>query len=1156
MRRLVLPFTLALLWALTGAASATAQMLMGDQDLGSYADSNNAGMTQAFHYTATTSGNASDIELYVNSGTTATSVYVGLYSDVSGKPGSLLALGSLRAPQSKTWNDIELDSSATLMQGNPYWIAVLGTGGKLAYLDTAKGSAPSYVNSTKNLSALPQTYSAGAKYNMSPASAYVIGTVETAAALLGDQSIAPSSDSNSAGVAQAFAYHATASGTTSDIELYVNSGTTATKLTLGLYTDTNGKPGSLIASGSISSPVPQAWNDVNVGAVSVTAGNTYWIALLAIGGEVDYADTWDGSAASYVNSAAGLTSLPATYSVGTEYGASPATAYVMGTSGALPAAPVNTAVPAVNGQAVQGQTLSTSNGSWSGGPASYAYGWEDCNSAGGSCTSIAGATSSSYTLQAGDVGHTVRSVVTATNAGGSASASSAATATVAAPPPAAPVNTAVPAVSGQAVQGQTLSTSNGSWSGGPASYAYGWEDCNSAGGSCTSIAGATSSSYTLQAGDVGHTVRSVVTATNAGGSASASSAATGVVTAASGGVPVSTSAPTISGTAQVGSSLTASPGSWSNSPTGYAYQWEDCDTSGGGCTSIAGATSSAYTVASSDVGSTLEVMVTARNASGSGSASSSPTGVVAAGSGGGGVTPTVYISQSGGSPANGSSCADAYSLADLNANTHNEWSPGIVIGLCGTLSAGGNSNVITAHGSGTAGNPITVYWEPGASVQALSCSLNACLNTNGNQYLTLNGGSNGSVLATADGTGRTYHNDSYGIYADGCNYCVIENLTVANMYVRTSTTDSNGAGDALQISGTNWTVTNNTFHDAADTDMILPSGSTNDVWSYNNEYNMNHMGNLMPDPGASVGSVFIYGNHFHDWANWDDTTGADAYHHNGIHCYRNGTSGGTPSFAGVYIYNNRFDGKLSNPGNSGDITGPIFLEPPGNGTPCSTTASPFYLFNNVFQGDQPDGDAMDSSCCNGTHADTFNNTVMSTFGPSGGVCASLYGAINENNIFSGCEYLVQNGSASDTQVNYSALDYNIYDNGGDSAWEYASGTTAPYTSSGFQAWKTAMGGHDTHSCAIDDNGFSGTGSCPGNPTSLGLNTGGAPQTGSPALGAGGNLTSICTALPTTPVNTQSACQTTYTGPPTSGTAGSTTTGTTRPTTGAWNAGAY
>src|SRR6202042_3993289 len=123
----------------------------------------------------------------------------------------------------------------------------------------------------------------------------------------------------------------------------------------------------------------------------------------------------------------------------------------------------------------------------------------------------------------------------ASNAGGSGAGTSAPTAVVTASSPAAPANTSAPVVSGQTGQGDTLTTSNGSWSNGPASYAYQWEDCNSSGGGCSGISGATSGSYTLGSSDVGHTIVAVVTATNAGGSSSAASGATGVVTSSGGG---------------------------------------------------------------------------------------------------------------------------------------------------------------------------------------------------------------------------------------------------------------------------------------------------------------------------------------------------------------------------------------------------------------------------------------------------------------------------------------------------------------------------------------------------------------------------------------------------------------------------------------------
>jgi hypothetical protein len=77
----------------------------------------------------------------------------------------------------------------------------------------------------------------------------------------------------------------------------------------------------------------------------------------------------------------------------------------------------------------------TSRGSWINSPSGYAYRWQDCDGSGNSCTTITGATKDTYTLQASDVGHTMRSVVTATNAGGSTPAISAQTEVVTQPPP-------------------------------------------------------------------------------------------------------------------------------------------------------------------------------------------------------------------------------------------------------------------------------------------------------------------------------------------------------------------------------------------------------------------------------------------------------------------------------------------------------------------------------------------------------------------------------------------------------------------------------------------------------------------------------------------------------------------------------------------------
>ena len=314
-------------------------------------------------------------------------------------------------------------------------------------------------------------------------------------------------------------------------------------------------------------------------------------------------------------------------------GSTPATSVQTVTVVVEPAgAPTNTGLPAVTGVAVEGQSLSASTGTWTGSPTSFAYQWEDCNSSGESCASIAKATKASYKLAAGDVGHTVRVIVTATNASGSASATSAPTATVL---PVPPTSTALPAITGSVVEGQSLSASTGTWTGSPTSFVYQWEDCNSAGESCSNIVGATKSSYKLLAGDVGHTVRVVVTATNAGGSTPATSAQTGVVDAEPVTPPKNTGLPAITGVAVEGQSLSASTGTWTGSPTSFAYQWEDCNTAGESCSEVSGATGSSYLLGSGAVGHTMRVVVTATNAGGSTPATSAQTATVTKPEGGG-----------------------------------------------------------------------------------------------------------------------------------------------------------------------------------------------------------------------------------------------------------------------------------------------------------------------------------------------------------------------------------------------------------------------------------------------------------------------------------------------------------------------------------------
>lgn len=297
-------------------------------------------------------------------------------------------------------------------------------------------------------------------------------------------------------------------------------------------------------------------------------------------------------------------------------------------SGRLAAPPVHGAVPTIAGSAQLGQTLTTTSGSWSGAnPLTFAYQWLRCDGAGQNCPAIAGATSPTYTLAANDVGLTIRVTVTASNPDGSDQVTSSPTGVIVRPVGQV-VPTAAPTITGAAQVGQRLTATPGLWSGAPPiTYSYVWQRCDASGGGCAAIAGATAQTYVVASGDLGRTLRVLVTAANSSGSGSAISAATGAVAAVT--PPTNTVLPTISGTAQRGKTLSASEGSWNGPPSTFTYQWVLCDAGGGSCAAISGATGKTYALTVGDVSHTLRIAVTAANAAGSGLAYSNPSAVVA-----------------------------------------------------------------------------------------------------------------------------------------------------------------------------------------------------------------------------------------------------------------------------------------------------------------------------------------------------------------------------------------------------------------------------------------------------------------------------------------------------------------------------------------------
>ncbi len=822
-----------------------------------------------------------------------------------------------------------------------------------------------------------------------------------ASVLLGDTAVEWQYDALNGGQAEAFRFKAGASGLAGAVHVYTSAGTSASTLIVGLYDSAPGRPGTLLSTGS-ASPDPGTWINVSIAPVELVLGRIYWLAILGRGGWARYRDRASGPCPSEMSASQHLRALPSSWRTGATYSDCPLSAYVTpvpapllpGSTNlasplddqmvpleelvaGLPAAPTVNTLPVIVGDATQGDPLTATEGSWTGSPTSYAYQWEDCKASGEGCSEIAGATSSNYKLAAGDVGHTLRVLVTATNAGGSGKATSEATELVKAETPGAPANTVLPKVSGTAEEGHTLTATKGSWTGSPTSYAYQWEDCNTSGQACSEISGATSSNYKLTASDVGHTVRVVVTATNAGGSGRASSDATEVVVAEpSDAAPSNTALPKVSGTAEEGQTLTATEGSWTGSPTSYAYEWEDCNTSGEACSEISGATASSYKLASSDVGHVVRVVVTATNANGSGKASAEPTATVTAHAAGS----QIYVAQAGAGGETGESCASAHSLSWLNSESNwgpgaGKVAPGTTVDLCGTLT-----QAIETQASGEAGKPITISFTSGSKIAMAGngCPGSGCISVaEGSKYLTIT--SAAGYKGQIENTERSYEREkaagptTKAILAEGCKHCAFENLEIGPLYISEKgdvvlDTEIDGietyneGGEPEYI-----TVKNDYFHDLGWAVGIQNGAHSGHIYvEHNTFYHLTHgaVFGAKLTGSSSIGEETFAHNRFYGNRNWEDPIEDDTNHVDGVHCFAEEAH--LAHYTGLYIYDNYITTE------GGETTGPIFIEGSNAHTPCSDKTSNIWIFNNVLTG---------NTCCGLAGAlagevHTYNNTEI------------------------------------------------------------------------------------------------------------------------------------------------------------------------------------
>ncbi|MBU2075746.1 MAG: Ig-like domain repeat protein [Actinobacteria bacterium] len=282
--------------------------------------------------------------------------------------------------------------------------------------------------------------------------------------------------------------------------------------------------------------------------------------------------------------------------------------------------PTPTTVPAVTGERRVGQELQVSDGAWAHGIRQVGVQWLRDG------TPITGATGSSYTLVADDAGHAVTARVTAQrpdyaqeNGSGAVVGFTAFTSPASGggavtpsnpgggggggggggnPTPTPTIaNTVKPAITGDAVVGGSLAASEGTWSTDGLTFAYQWLRDGEP------IEGATATQYAPVVADLGKAVSVKVTATKSG--STPGTATSDPVTVEKGAAPQNSAKPAITGTPELGETLTVSDGEWDLEDLSFGYQWlRDGE-------AIEGATEATYVVTEDDLGTELAAEVAA-----------------------------------------------------------------------------------------------------------------------------------------------------------------------------------------------------------------------------------------------------------------------------------------------------------------------------------------------------------------------------------------------------------------------------------------------------------------------------------------------------------------------------------------------------------------
>jgi hypothetical protein len=476
----------------------------------------------------------------------------------------------------------------------------------------------------------------------------------------------------------------------------------------------------------------------------------------------------------------------------------------------------------------------------------------------------------------------------------------------------------------------------------------------------------------------------------------------------------------------------------------------------------------------------------------------------------------IYFAPTSAGSNNGTSCSNAYAYNDA---THGwslsaQQSAGNNLHICsGTYTGAAGATMFSTVNNGTSGSPITLIADQGAAtIQCPYCGaansstygINLANNywtLNGDENLTIQNSLNGDPGATCPGGTCTYEQGTVELIGITGSNVIVENMVqVGPVFVREGPNFHDGGIDSTQAitipGGSNIHITNSSFTGGYNMVALGVSAQSNIEVDHVTIANCAHCTSMgYTGTGTAVSNIKFHDNHY-EGANglYDDIEGSvNEYHVNAFIIFLDSSVCTSCTITGLQIYNNLCDGlwsKLSL------LDACIFMDEQG------TNRIPGYqIYNNVYNIQDgayggPSGAELisESQTSGNTGSYIVNNTVYQ--GTADGTCMHVNYPTSltlENNIFVNCGYQYLD---NDTQMS-PIYDYNDWYStiGSGSGWIVSSGTNCTGTGCSFSGWKAL--GVDTHGKFANPNL---------NTTSFQL------PSGSAAIGAGANLTGLCSTL--------------------------------------------